>query len=200
MLRANQSLTIHLVRHGETDWNAESRLQGWADIPLNQKGLAQAQITAASLASRPLARVISSDLMRARQTAEPIAAGAGLAVEVEPALRERRYGVAEGRTDTELALEFGDQFEQHWADLDFSFEGGETRREVYTRLGDFLRTLLAQPAAGELVLVSHGGALRAARGFLEGIPLGELPRWEFHNGQITPVSVEPDALLKTVEL
>jgi 2,3-bisphosphoglycerate-dependent phosphoglycerate mutase len=197
--QTNQSLTIHLVRHGETDWNAESRLQGWADIPLNQKGLAQAQATAASLASRPLARVISSDLTRARQTAEPIAARVGLEVDIEPALRERRYGVAEGRTHTELALEFGDQLDEHWADPDFSFEGGETRRDVYIRLSDFLRTLLAQPAAGELVLVSHGGALRAARGFLEGIPLEELPHWEFHNGQITTVSVEPDTLLQAAE-
>ncbi len=193
----NQSLTIHLVRHGETDWNAESRLQGWADIPLNQKGLAQARATAAKLAIRPLARVVSSDLMRARQTAGPIAARVGLDVEVEPALRERRYGVAEGRTHTELALEFGDQLDEHWTDSDFSFEGGETRRDVYVRLSDFLRTLLlAPPPAGELVLVSHGGALRAARGFLQGIALEELPHWEFHNGQITTVSVEPDALLQ----
>jgi 2,3-bisphosphoglycerate-dependent phosphoglycerate mutase len=199
VIRPKQHLTIHLVRHGETDWNAESRLQGWADIPLNEKGLAQVQVTAASLARRPLARVISSDLTRARQTAAPIAARVGLEVEVEPALRERRYGVAEGRTHTELALEFGDQLDQHWADPDFSFEGGETRRDVYIRLNGFLRTLLAQPAAGELVLVSHGGALRAARGFLEGIPLERLPRWEFHNGQITTLTVEPENLLQAVE-
>jgi 2,3-bisphosphoglycerate-dependent phosphoglycerate mutase len=193
--QTNQSLTIHLVRHGETDWNAESRLQGWSDIPLNQTGLAQAQVTAACLASRPIARVVSSDLTRAQQTAEPIATGVGLEVAVEPALRERRYGVAEGQTHSELLLEFGDQLDQHWADPDFSFEGGETRRDVYIRLSEFLRTLLAEPAAGELVLVSHGGALRAARGFLEGIPLEQLPHWEFHNGQITTVSVDPDAPL-----
>ena len=195
MTQTNQSLTIHLVRHGETDWNAESRLQGWSDIPLNQTGLAQAQVTAACLASRPIARVVSSDLTRAQQTAEPIATGVGLEVAVEPALRERRYGVAEGQTHSELLLEFGDQLDQHWADPDFSFEGGATRRDVYVRLSDFLRSLLAEPAAGELVLVSHGGALRAARGFLEGIPLEQLPHWEFHNGQITTVSVDPDAPL-----
>jgi len=182
---------IHLVRHGETDWNAESRLQGWTDIPLNARGLEQAQAAAAILGQRVVGQVISSDLERAQQTAAPIAARAGVPVALAPALRERRYGTAEGRIDTELDQEFGGQLNDRWADPDFTFEGGETRREVYERVRVFLVELLDSPAPGELVLVSHGGALRAARGVLEGIPVDQLPRWEFHNGQITTLTVDP---------
>jgi probable phosphoglycerate mutase len=182
---------IHLVRHGETDWNVESRLQGWTDIPLNANGLEQAQAAAMSLATRPVGRVISSDLQRARQTAVPIAARAGVEPAFDPVLRERRYGTAEGRIDAELDLELGGQLGDRWADPDFAFEGGETRREVYARLSAFLAALFVVPYQGEVVLVSHGGALRAARGVLEGIPVDQLPRWEFHNGQITTIKVEP---------
>jgi probable phosphoglycerate mutase len=184
------SRIVHLVRHGETDWNVESRLQGWTDIPLNAKGVKQAQNAAMILAKRPVGQVISSDLQRARQTAAPIASQAGVEVVFDAALRERRYGTAEGRIDTELDQEFGGQLDDHWADADFAFEGGETRREVYERLRVFLGDLFAAPAPGELVLVSHGGALRAARGVLEGIPVDQLPRWEFHNGQITTITVD----------
>jgi len=185
---------VHLVRHGETDWNVESRLQGWTDIPLNARGLEQAQAAAAILAHRPIGQIVSSDLRRAMQTAEPIAARVHVRVAVDAVLRERRYGSAEGRIDTELNQEFGGQLDDHWADPDFTFEGGETRREVYERVRVFLVELLASPAPGELVLVSHGGALRAARGALAGIPVDRLPRWEFHNGQITTVTVEADTL------
>jgi hypothetical protein len=90
-------VTIHLVRHGETDWNVEGRLQGWTDIPLNATGIEQAHAAASVLAGRPIGSVLSSDLSRARDTAAMIAAAAGREVLTDPALRERNYGVAEGR-------------------------------------------------------------------------------------------------------
>jgi probable phosphoglycerate mutase len=186
---ASRLVTIHLVRHGETDWNVERRLQGWTDIPLNATGIRQARAAALALAGRPIGAVISSDLSRARETAELIAAEAGVAVVTDPALRERNYGVAEGQLNSALEVEFDGGLGERWADPDFSFEGGETRREVYLRLGTFLTELLASPPPQETVLVSHGGALHVARGFLEGFPVERLPGWRFENGEIVTLEV-----------
>ncbi|MFT4051670.1 MAG: histidine phosphatase family protein [Microbacterium sp.] len=103
--------TLLLVRHGETDWNATGRIQGATDIPLNDTGRAQARETAAALVEQfsdrhPL--VVSSDLSRARETAEIIAAALGAAdPRLYPQLRERSYGVAEGLTGAELYARFG---------------------------------------------------------------------------------------------
>jgi broad specificity phosphatase PhoE len=183
--RAATPLTIHLVRHGETDWNAEGRLQGWADIPLNATGIEQARAAASVLVGRPVGSVISSDLSRARDTAAMIAAAAGVELVTDPALRERNYGVAEGRLSSELDAELEGGLDARWADSDFAFEGGESRRDTYGRLGRFLTALLDSPPPQEIVIVSHGGALRVARGFLEGFPVERLPRWNFGNAEIT---------------
>jgi probable phosphoglycerate mutase len=187
------ALTVHLVRHGETAWNHEHRTQGWTDIPLNATGLEQARAAAAALAGRPIGAVISSDLSRARATAEPIAAEARVDLCFEPALRERGFGAAEGKLDAEIQREFEGRLEGRWTDPDFRFDGGESRRDVYVRVGAFLAELLAAPPAGEFVLVSHGGALRVARAFLEGIAIEDLPDWDaipFANGEIVTLSVD----------
>lgn len=183
------TLTIHLVRHGETDWNREGRLQGWTDVPLNPTGIEQARAAASALGSRSIGMIVSSDLSRARATAELIATTAGVKVETDPALRERRYGVAEGQLRVDLDRQFGGRFAERWDDPDFAFERGETRRELYERLGRFLTALLVRPANQEIVLVSHGGSLHVARGFLEGIPVERLPRWSFVNGSVTTVEI-----------
>lgn len=184
-------LTIHLVRHGQTDWNAGGRLQGWADVPLNATGLAQAQATAAKLRGAPIGAVICSDLERARQTAAPIAAGAGLLAQIEPALRERSFGQAEGLTDAEVDELAGGQLQQLWLDPDFTFPGGETRRQTYDRVGGYLAKLLTRPPATELALVSHSGALRMANGFLHGVPVESLPPFPIGNGEIVTLTIDP---------
>lgn len=186
---SSRLVTIHLVRHGETDWNVERRLQGWTDIPLNATGLRQAHAAALMLAGRDIGAVISSDLSRARDTAELIAVEAGVEVVTDPALRERNYGVAEGQLNSELEMQFEGGLGERWADPDFSFAGGETRRDVYLRLGAFLTELLASPLPQETVLVSHGGALHVARGFLEGFPVERLPGWRFDNGEVVTLEV-----------
>jgi len=94
-----------IVRHGETAWNADRRLQGHQDVPLNELGLAQAEAAGRYLLNRhqqtPFAAIVSSDLMRARQTADEIAHALGMAVVSDPGLRERHYGQFEGKTQTE---------------------------------------------------------------------------------------------------
>jgi probable phosphoglycerate mutase len=97
-------IRLCLVRHGETDWNAQKRIQGQIDIPLNARGRAQAAATAAGLAGQRFDAVYSSDLARAWQTAQPIAAALGLPLYAAPGLRERHYGRMQGLTAAEARV------------------------------------------------------------------------------------------------
>ena len=186
---APETLTIHLVRHGETDWNRDRRIQGGTDIPLNGTGTEQARRAAAALAGRPLGAVISSDLSRARDTAAPIAAAAGVELQLEAALRERHHGIAEGRSDAELQAELDGRLHELMGTPDFAFPGGESRRQVHARLLAFLDPLLRRPPAREFVLVSHAGSLRVARAILEGFALEEVPDYTFPNGEVISLEV-----------
>ena len=122
------STRICLVRHGETAWNAERRLQGHLDIPLNEHGLAQAAATARSLGGERFDAAYCSDLTRARQTADAIASHLGLSLCQNAQLRERHYGVFQGLTYDEAQNQHPEayrHFEQR--DPDFAFtEGGES--------------------------------------------------------------------------
>jgi probable phosphoglycerate mutase len=184
-------LRIHLVRHGETSWNAEGRLQGQTDIPLNDRGFEQAKEAAATLERLPIGAVFASDLTRARQTAQVIADRLGLAVKIDPALRERDYGVVEGQLDSDIERKFGNRLTSAWSDPDFTFEGGETSRQVYARVQAFFTRLFAARPTHDLVLVSHGGTIRTAVGYLRGLPIDQRIRGPVANGSIITVEVEP---------
>lgn len=145
---------LYLVRHGETDWNRARRIQGLTDIPLNETGRQQARLTGTLLTRRPITRVYTSPLRRARETAEIIAAELGLA---EPAphigLVERDYGAAEGLSWREVDRRFPRETD---------VPGRETREQVAARVTPVLRALAAEHPGEALVVVSHGGAIRAA--------------------------------------
>lgn len=165
-----------LIRHGETDWNRERRIQGSTDIPLNDTGRAQARATAALLRDRlPAAitpAIVSSDLARARETAEIIAAELGLpAPRTYPGLRERSYGEAEG-----LGI---DEFRERWGDwYTAEVPGAEPWPELRVRgieaLGRAVRDhrRATAPAAASLVVVSHGALIRE---MIRHATAGELP-------------------------
>jgi broad specificity phosphatase PhoE len=145
--------TILLARHGETEWNRIGRYQGWADPPLNETGREQARMLAEQLRSTPFAAVYSSDLRRARETAEIVAAPHGVPVVVEPGLREVNVGAWSGLTRAEVERRFpaGER------------PGGETREQHAARvLGAAERIARAHPAE-RILLVSHGGTMRALR-------------------------------------
>jgi 2,3-bisphosphoglycerate-dependent phosphoglycerate mutase len=147
--------TIVLARHGETDWNRDRRVQGHSDRPLNDTGLAQARELAETLATAPLAAVYASDLARAHATAAAVAGPHRLPVTIHPDLREKHFGTWEGLTDVEIAERFPDALAAgRWGD-------GETTAQMAVRVLDALR-VIARAHPGETVLVvSHGGPLRA---------------------------------------
>ncbi|NMG44496.1 histidine phosphatase family protein [Aromatoleum toluvorans] len=150
-----------LVRHGETSWNAEQRLQGHLDIPLNPVGEAQAAATAASLATVHFAAVYSSDLQRARQTATAITRNRAAAVEFHDRLRERNYGAFQGLTYSEAETRFPDDYRRFkQRDPLFTFPGGgESLAEFSARVAEALTELANNHAGEQVLVVTHGGVL-----------------------------------------
>jgi broad specificity phosphatase PhoE len=180
-----RALTLHLVRHGETAWNHEGRIQGHTpDIPLNSTGEAQALEVAASLAKRPIGAVIASDFLRTLQTAAPTAEHFALPVLREPALRERNFGVLEGKRGFELTPQERAWMAAQHEDPDSAEHGGESDRALYRRVAEFLDRLVSAPPAPECVLFAHGGSIRVALAHLDGFPVEQMPWIMVENGAI----------------
>lgn len=170
-----------LLRHGQSTWNADGRWQGWADPPLSPLGEAQARAAAERLADAGLAAVVSSDLQRARRTAELIAEHLGLEVlAVEPDLRERNIGDWSGLTTTEI--------EQGWpgwlagwraGDLDRP-PNGESREEIAARVLAVLERLAHEGGGRTVLVVTHGGVIHLVQDHLgcDSVRMGNLcGRW-----------------------
>jgi probable phosphoglycerate mutase len=161
------STQIVLIRHGETAWNAERRLQGHLDIALNAEGQRQAEALADALAGERFDLVVSSDLQRARQTAQAVAARHGLEVQEDPDLRERCYGVFEGLLYSEIEQKFPVQFAAWQArDIDAVMPDGthaaESFRDFYGRtVAAIVAWAYAHPKQ-RLAIVCHGGVLECA--------------------------------------
>ena len=154
--------TLVLVRHGETDWNAEGRAQGHADVPLNAVGRAQAETVAPVLAAFGPARLWSSDLARALQTAEYVAAASGLTVEPDARLREYDVGKRSGLTLEEFAVSYPEEYAA-WVAQDASHRvaGEESTEEVRDRILPALLDCLAGLGPGETgIVVLHGACLK----------------------------------------
>lgn len=149
-----------LIRHGETDWNAEKRIQGHTDIPLNATGRAQALAMAYTAAHQRFAAVYSSDLARARETAEALAVREGHAVHPLPALRERHYGCFQGLTADEAARQYPALHACYLArDPDCAFESGETLVAFAARVADGIAWLARHHPGQTVAAVCHSGVL-----------------------------------------
>jgi probable phosphoglycerate mutase len=161
-----------LWRHGLTEWNAAGRIQGQLDAPLADEGIRQAEKAAAVLAALGPASIVSSDLARARRTAEELAVRTGLTVSVDPRLRERHWGDWQGSTHAELQVADPERYAA-WRDGGrIDVPGAETNEVVGARAADALRA--AASTGDTVVVVSHGGALRYGLASLLGTP--GLPR------------------------
>jgi broad specificity phosphatase PhoE len=188
------SATLFLVRHGETDWNAAGRWQGQTDVPLNARGREQAREVAGRLRAERVRSIASSDLLRARVTAEVVAAELGLAVDhLDPALRERRFGCFEGLTREEVASRFPEAWAGYLADPGPAPPGGESRDELIGRLLPAIASTAAR-LPGPLLVVMHGGAMRALLAEHVGdMPRPSSPAWPLHgiqNGHVFRVKLE----------
>ncbi len=163
---------LWLVRHGQTDWNVEGRYQGQADLPLNETGRQQARDLAGRLHSEPFAAVISSDLQRARETAEILAAPAGMAVIQEPRLREIALGDWEGKLFRWIQQTCPAEVEaRRQQPLDFCPPNGESARQVAERATAAANEIAAQYAGQAVLVVSHGLTLATLAALGMGRPL-----------------------------
>ncbi len=161
-----------LWRHGRTEWNAAKRFQGQIDVALDAVGLVQAEAAAELLAKLRPTRIVSSDLSRARTTAEALSRRTGVEVVVDERLRETNAGVWQGLGRDELLARFPDDLAAWAAGSDLRPGGGERRTEVADRMIAAIDDALAAvPDGGTLVVATHGGAARAAVGHLLGLPM-----------------------------
>jgi len=184
-----------LVRHGETDFNREGRSQGHLDVPLNLLGMAQAEAIAARLTDADLVRCVSSDLLRARHTAEAVALPRGIPLDLTADLREAHLGVLQ----SQLIRDWGEVLGQ---DSDYLARlssrarppGGESPLDVRRRVQRFirqLRTTLAGLPPGDVLIVGHGGSLRALLAVLLNLPPAAGWAFRFDNCALTVVDWRP---------
>jgi len=175
-LVASIQTSLLLIRHGETRWNREGRVQGWLDSPLTDAGMAQARLLAACLALARPDRLYASDLGRARETASPIAARLGLEVTLEPALRERAYGVLEGCTWAEAERGHPEAYARVAArDAAYVVPGGESAEAFHARVIAAVERIAAAHAGECVAIVAHGGVLGVLYRHAAGLPL-DAPR------------------------
>lgn len=189
---------ILFIRHGETDWNRDKRIQGHIDIPLAQTGVEQAERLGRRLAGEArdgerVDAIWSSDLMRAQQTAEPSAAALGLTIRPAKGLRERSYGLFQGLDSDGIAARFPDEY-AHWQTRDpgFTPPEGESLRELYHRVLHALEPVIAEHRGGRVACVTHGGVLDCVYRFARGIALDARRDWPLLNASLNVVDFESD--------
>jgi broad specificity phosphatase PhoE len=179
---------ILLARHGESDWNVDRRWQGHADRPLTERGREQARALADRLADIALQAVYTSDLRRARETAEIVARTQGLEVHVTPALREVDVGSWSGLSREEAGARFPEGYAR-WLSGGPGWEDGESYEQMSERVLGALRAIVADHPEDRVLIVAHGGPIRAIHAATIGIDVHAYRR-------IRPV--EPNARLSAV--
>lgn len=195
------STEILLIRHGETDWNAVKRLQGHCDIALNAQGQAQADALGQALREEPLAAIISSDLQRARQTAQALALQqvGPMQVICDPGLRERCYGAFEGLYYSDISQRYPAAFAAWQArDIDAVFpsgaRAGESFRKFYARSVAAMLHWARQYPGQKIALVAHGGVLECAYRAALSLPLSTPRDFPVLNASVNRLRLEADAL------
>lgn len=190
--------TVYLARHGESDWNVERRWQGHADRPLTDRGREQARLLAKRLADVKLEAVYASDLRRAWETAQAVAATRGLEVVRLPELREVDVGSWSGCTRDECAERFPEAFAR-WRQGGSGWDDGESYEEMGERIVEAIRTIAAEHPDGAVLVVSHGGPIRAVHAHALGVDIATHRRTGpvEPNARLSAVSVENGHILRT---
>ncbi len=188
------SSVVYLVRHGQTEWNVERRWQGVTDIPLNARGRAQAAAVARAFSASGMfggagmRRVVSSDLSRAKETAEEIARVAGVPLETTPRLRERSFGRWEGLSRTEIAQKFPGDIEAYETQREtFRPLGGQSWRDFSEQSAKTVHELVGGLAGQSTVVVAHAGPLQAFLSQVMGTRDSRPGRFVIDNGSVSVV-------------
>jgi probable phosphoglycerate mutase len=185
-----QSTTLCLVRHGETAWNAEGRVQGQLDIPLNTTGLAQARAVASVLKNESFASIYSSDLIRTQQTAQPVADLQKKKIRLDKNLRERDYGAFQGMTYTEASMRIPEGYARFKAkDPAYDFGSGESLSRFNERALACIRDLAEKHSGENLLVVTHGGVLEMVYRHATGRGLSTPRDFEIPNAAINRVEI-----------
>lgn len=179
-------MILHCVRHGESTYNAEGRIQGQSDVPLSELGIRQGQAVAAALARTPIDAIISSPLQRAYKTAEIAAETLDLKIHTDDRLKELKAGVFQDKLRSELQVLYPDELAR-WksGDREFVIPGGESRDDLTRRGIEALRAI-AEKAYHDVAVISHGRLLITALKGLLGIRLDADPQ-SLRNGSITRI-------------
>ena len=188
------STKILLIRHGETAWNAVRRLQGHTDIALNEEGLRQADALARALADEPIEAVVASDLQRAMQTAQAVAALHDLPLHTDAELRERCYGGFEGLLYSDIERRYPAEYALWQArDIDAVMPSGErdaeSFRQFYSRSVDAIVGWAERHAGQTVVVVAHGGVLECAYRAAVGMSLDSPRDFQVKNASINRFTV-----------
>ena len=188
---------LWIIRHGETVWNAEGRVQGQTDVPLSEVGFAQSQAIARVLVppvrssgESGFAAIYSSDLLRARQTADPVARKLGLPMRLDPALRERHYGMFETLTYAEVRERYPEDYARfRMKDPEYDFRGGEGLRAFFERCMACLTGIAARHVGDEILIFTHGGVLEMAFRNALGLGLSSKRDFEIPNAALNRIEV-----------
>lgn len=185
---------ICAIRHGETAWNAEGRVQGQTDVPLSPVGEAQARALVRALAGERFAALYASDLARVRQTAAPAARALGLAPSLDAALRERHYGKFETLTYAEARERHPEDYARFRAkEPDYDFGTGESLRRFYERSVACVGAIAARHAGETVLVFTHGGVLEMVRRHALGSGLASPRDFEIPNAAINWIEAGPGA-------
>jgi 2,3-bisphosphoglycerate-dependent phosphoglycerate mutase len=180
-------MIFYLIRHGESLYNAEGRIQGQSDVELSQLGIRQAEAIADALADEAIDAVFASPLRRAMQTSEPIARRLRLTIQQDDRLKEIHAGIFQGLLWAEIEAKFPDAARPWREQLpDFTIPGGESRRALMVR-GRAVFDSIRESPFRRVAVVAHGGILAAALKAMLGIPAERNP-FSFYNASISKLA------------
>ena len=187
-----QATRIIAIRHGETDWNVDGRIQGQLDVPLNATGQWQVHRLALAVADEGIAAIYSSDLLRAFETAQSVARGSGCAIVTDTGLRERGFGSFEGLSFAEIAQRWPDE-SARWRKRDPAFgpPGGETLNQFFERSIATATRLAALHPGETIALVSHGGVMDCLYRAASRLALDAPRSWQLGNASINRLLYTP---------
>ena len=181
--------TLVLVRHGETAWNVEGRIQGHTDVGLNGLGVAQAEALGKRLAGERFEAVYSSDLMRAFHTARPAVPDSDRTIIKDRRLRERHLGVLQGLNSEEAMAAQPTAWQAFKSrDPDLELAGGESLGEFFRRAVGFVEAILEAHAGKRVLVVTHGGVLDVAYRHAAGMPLSAVRNFPIYNASVNVIS------------